>query len=375
MESARRGRRWRALGACLAVLWLVVVLVGAQARAATPYIDGISDQNLPEWDGDFAHSYFASLFRTDWVLDGHIRLARYVVQWNVMDGDYVGSRMKFEAWLRDVKQLGLSADVGLTSYDGSYPASADEYEAALAQVLTRARAAIGEPVEYVESWNEPNNQGHESAPVAARLADAAQAVCSADFDCTVIAGDLEDAPGAAAYEEEYVRHLHFAPSIWGVHPYRSVQEMSVVPLREVVAHLPNGGVGEQLWFTEVAARTCTDYDGHLREYGEQQQAERVAWLIDTLMPYARPEHVFYYTFLVSDRRSPPCTTNEPEDEALYVPSGDPNVPDVPRSAAAYAFGGAPTPSIHTTGLAPPGSAELLAGFLESFVGAGATVSW
>ncbi|HSZ70432.1 MAG TPA: hypothetical protein VK756_08720 [Solirubrobacteraceae bacterium] len=355
------------------MLYVSLAVVSAPARAAaTPYIDGISDQNLPEWDGDFAGSYFASLFKRDWVADGHIRLARYVVQWNVMDGDYAGSRAKFEAWLRDVKQLGLSADVGVTSYDGSYPASAAQYEASLAAILGRARDAIGEPVDYVEAWNEPNNQGHEPAAVAAGLADAAQAVCSSGFDCAVVAGDLEDAPGAAAYEQEYERHLHFVPSIWGLHPYRAVQAMSVAPLREMEAHLPNGGAGVRLWFTEVAARMCTDYGGQLREYGEQAQAERVAWLIDTLMPYARPEHVFYYTFLVSDRRRPSCTAGEPEDEALYVPSADASVPDAPRAAVSYVFASEGTPWAYTT--VRTGTVGILAGFLDGLVGTNASIA-
>jgi hypothetical protein len=369
MECTGLLRSRRALAPCLAVLCLGLALAGVPARAArasTPYIDGISDQNMPEWDGNFAGGYFASFFRTDWVIDGHITLARYVVQWNVMNGSYAGSRLKFETWLRDVKQLGLTPDVGVTSYDGSYPASSDEYRVRLAEVLGRARGALGEPVVYVEPWNEPNNQGHQPAVAAARFANAAQAVCSAGYDCAVVAGNLEDSPDAARYEQEYAKYLRFAPSIWGVHPYRSVQEMSTAPLREVEAHLPNGGAGERLWFTEVAARRCTDYGGHMREYGEMGQAERVRWLVDTLMPYARPEHVFYYTFLVSDRKAPACTAHEPEDQALYVPSADPSVPDAPRSAAAYAAGSEQTPWVYTTSAVPTGMSGMLEAFLGGF---------
>ena len=100
------------------------------AATATAYVDGISDQNLPAWDGDFSGSYFGRLFSAVWVGGGHIRLARYVAQWDLMSepsdgadarGDY---HEKFEAWLSDVAQLGLVPEIGLTSYDGSYPPSA-----------------------------------------------------------------------------------------------------------------------------------------------------------------------------------------------------------------------------------------------------------
>ncbi|HEY2766943.1 MAG TPA: hypothetical protein VGI76_01725 [Solirubrobacteraceae bacterium] len=308
-------------------------------RGATAYIDGISDQNLPEWDGAFAGSYFADLFERDWVSDGHIRLARYVVQWDVMDAGPAGSRVKFEHWLRDVGELGLIPDVALTSYDGSYPASAEAYRARLAEILGKA-AKLGEPARYVEAWNEPNNQGHEPPAVAAAFADAAQAACVAR-GCSVVAGDLEDAPGAARYEREYARDLQRVPTIWGVHPYRSVQQMSTAPLGELMRYLPRGDSTE-LWFTEVAARTCTDYGGELSVNGEDGQSARVRWLLDTLMPFARPAHVFYYTFLLADRRMPSCTPEEPEDDALYVPGADPVTTDVARPAAVYASEGGPT---------------------------------
>ncbi len=329
--------RWVAIAVCLVALCSSWVLAPSPARGATAYIDGISDQNMPEWDGAFTGSYFADLFERDWVLGGHIRLARYVVQWDVIDAGPAGSRVKFENWLRDVEELGLVPDVGLTSYDGSYPASAGDYGEQLAELLRRAKE-LGVPVRYVEAWNEPNNQGHEPAAMAASFADAAQGVCAGGYGCEVVGGDLEDAPGAARYEREYERDLRHVPPIWGVHPYRSVQYMSTAPLRELLGALPEGNATE-LWFTEVAARTCTDYGGELRVNGEEGQAARVRWLLGTLMPYARPAHVFYYTFLLADRRVPSCTPGDPEDEALYIPGAGPNEPDVARVAAAYVSAG------------------------------------
>ena len=67
--------------------------------------------------------------------------------------------------------------LSLTSYDGTYPASAAAYVSSL-QALLGLGVAIGYPIRYVEAWNEPNDQGRMPASRAATLADAAQAVCA-----------------------------------------------------------------------------------------------------------------------------------------------------------------------------------------------------
>jgi hypothetical protein len=306
---------------------------------ATSYVDGISDQSLPAWDGNFEQSWFAGLFDDTWGHGpgAHVTFARYVVQWNVMSGDYQRYLREFEGWLGDVASLGLKPVIALTSYDGVVPGTPSEYKFELVKVLGRARA-LGEPIGWVEAWNEPNGQGGESAAKAAAFTNAASAPCAQEFNCTVIAGDFEDSPGVAAYEDEYVSDLAPVPVNWGVHPYYSVEQESEAPLKTVREHLPNGGRGERIWFTEVAARKCTDFDGEIVENGEGGQARQANWLVNTLIKNARPVHVFYYELLLREGREPACAT-EGSDSALYVPSGDPAEPDRPRPAAAYIWGG------------------------------------
>jgi hypothetical protein len=311
--------------------------------AVTSYVDGISDQSLPAWDGGFEESYFAGLFDDTWVHGpgAHVDFARYVVQWNVISGDYPRYLREFEAWLGDVASIGLKPEIALTSYDGSLPGTPREYETELVKILARARA-LGEPIGWLEAWNEPNGQGEESARAAAAFTNAASSVCEGEYECTVIAGDFEDSPGVAAYEDEYVSDLDPVPTNWGVHPYYSVGEESEAPFETVREHLPNAGAGERIWFTEVAARKCTDFDGDLVENGEAGQARQADWLVNTLIRNARPAHVFYYELLLRDGREPECET-EGSDSALYVPSGDPAEPDRPRAAASYIWGaGAPS---------------------------------
>jgi hypothetical protein len=302
-------------------------------------VDGISDQSLPAWDGGFASSYFAGLLRDTWVgIPGsHITFARYVVQWNVMSGGYPAYRSELEAWLTDIASLGLIADVSLTSYDGSYPSSSAEYQARLEQILSRAKE-LSHPVSYLEAWNEPNNQGNESAGKAAGFTNGAHAACERSYGCTVIAGNFEDNPTLSGYEDEYVKDLHFVPAIWGVHPYYSVEDQSEEPFLAFRSHLPGTGAGRQIWFTEIAARKCLNSGGRVVENGEVGQSERASWLVNALMRNARPEHVFYYELLLKDREQPSCQS-EGSDGALYVPGAGGSPPDRPRLAASYIWGG------------------------------------
>jgi hypothetical protein len=315
--------------ACLLALAVIVVTQGASAtgaRAGTTYIDGISDQSLPAWDGSFGASPFASLFRSRWTRagSGQIAFARYVVQWDVMtqpsNGAHAGGnyRERFEAWLEDVRSLGLVPVLALTSYDHVHPRSAGEYLTRLEAVLDRA-GAMGYPVAYVEPWNEPNNQGGESAATAAAFANSANGLCEARRTCSVVAGDFEDRSDVAVYEQAYERALTFVPSIWGVHPYVSVQSHKDTNLRRLLAGLPAHGAGQEIWFTEIGALYCTR--GEVR--GEAHQASDAAYLVDSLLgkPALAPAHAFYYGFLFGGRASAPCAPSGGQDSELYASSG------------------------------------------------------
>jgi hypothetical protein len=321
----------RATSACLLTL-VAVALICTGARAGTRYIDGISDQSLPEWDGSFAGSPFASFFRSRWAraASGQVSLARYVVQWDAIaegstgahaGGDY---RERFEAWLEDVRSLGLTPVVALTSYDRVHPGSTAEYRARLEAILNRA-SVIGYPISYVEPWNEPNGQGSEDALSAAAFANTANDVCGRMRSCSVVAGDFEDRSSVIAYAQDYERALSFSPGIWGIHPYVSVKSHSDGNLLRLISALPAIGAGRQIWFTEVGALYCAR--GRVR--GEARQASDASYLVNTLLrdPALAPAHVFYYGFLFADHASAPCAAGGGEDSELYGSS------EAPRAAA------------------------------------------
>jgi hypothetical protein len=301
---------------CVCIVMLALSIAGAStARAGTAYIDGISDQSLPAWDGSFTGSSFASFFRATWV--GQISLARYALQWNAMaevshgpepHGDY---RERFEAWLGDVRNLGLVPVVALTSYNNQYPSSSIEYQQPLEALLDDASGS-GDPISYIEAWNEPNNQGDETAGKAGEIADWANATCER-AGCRVIAGDFEDNAMLVTYEQKYLAALTFVPEVWGVHPYQSVKAHNDASVLRFVQGLPEQGAGAQIWFTEVAAYYCA----HGQVRGEAQQASDATYLVKELIPAIAPTHVFYYGFMAGDGHEVPCAAGSGYDTELY----------------------------------------------------------
>jgi hypothetical protein len=312
----------RLLGLCLSIL-AVSGAVSSTGASAAQYVDGISDQDLPQWDGSFAGSPFADYFRSV-LVPAQISWARYVVQWNAMtessngpnaNGDY---REQFEAWLEDVHSIGLKPLVALTSYTRAYPSSPAAYQLQLERVIAAARAS-GEVIESVEAWNEPNSQGRLTASAAAELANTAHGVCAVN-GCMVIAGDFADIATLEPYEAAYVKALTFVPTAWGVHPYDSVLEHSDARLVAFKRALPDSGAGAQIWFTEVGVYYCLR--GSVR--GEAQQLSDASYLTDTLVrdTAIAPVHVFYYGFLAGDRAPARCSPDGGADTELYNPDDE-----------------------------------------------------
>jgi len=301
------------------------------AIPADARIDGISDQNLPYWNGRFATSPFVAFLRGTWIGEPPARIAyaRYVVQWNVMAGRAVEPDRRyyeaFSAWYGQVRALGLIPVLALRTYTGPPPRSVGAYGAALAQLLSAF------PVPYVEAWNEPNLTGGLSVAGAAHLMDEAYEYCRG-HRCVAIAGDFADTPGSAAYAAQYKRDLSPTeypqagdPPEWAVHPYEAVNDGGT----EAEAIKAELAADDQLWVTEVGAYYCRSPD---RQYGEGAQAASALRLLDNVIPALNPVHVFYYEFMYKDSEETPCASES--DTALYVGASD-----RARAAASVIFGG------------------------------------
>jgi hypothetical protein len=293
----------------------------ALAQTQTMYIDGVSDQSPPQWsDLPGEEDGFGPA--------SHITLARYVVQWNVSSGDYPAYRSELDSWYADVLALRLTPEVSLASYDGVMPVSVGEYHEMLEQLLDTFPA-----IRYLEAWDEPNATTGLDANTAARYTNVAHSLCQ-PRGCTVIAGNLLDSdPHMAGYERAYERALDPVESDWGIHPYQAVATRNPATVLAFKANLPDGGIDENLWFTEVGAYECEDIGGY-RRLGQHSQAVGASWLVNRLMPEVRPVHVFYYELMFRSGQQPPCDRGD-SDTALYVPTGDPRAPYAPREAASY----------------------------------------
>ena len=325
-------------------LCLSLACFSTPAWAGAGYVDGISDQGLMSWAGNVtddsgSSTGFPAFFASSLVGDppSRIKLARYVVQWDVMLGaGYPEELANLSEWYAHAVALGLTPDVALENYnctDCSAPRSVSEYTAALEALLGAFPA-----IEVLEAWNEPNNIHYTSrlAPAqAAGLMNAADALC-ASHHCTAIAGDLLDSePTMVEYEREYERYLMPPdPRDWGVHPYRAVKHMTDTTVRAFENALPDP-TNDRIWFTEVGAYYCEAG----RTYGAQSQAEQARFLVGDLIPEFQPTHVFYYE-LAWRYDEPPACDSEQDDTALYAKSSA-DGPLLARSAASIVFAAAP----------------------------------
>ncbi|MGN6662672.1 MAG: hypothetical protein ACTHK6_00480, partial [Solirubrobacterales bacterium] len=336
--------------------------MGVGSSLAVGYVDGISDQSLPWWDYTSGQSYnwnetfFANYFANHWVNPApHIQYSRFVPQWDAYTrtgGE--GELNDFKQWVIDAGGMGLHLDMSMTNYGHERPTGMTQYKENLRDLLNVAKE-LGHPIQYVEPWNEPNGQGATSAVEAAEFANAANTVChEAAYNCAIVAANFYDTASAVeGLVKEYRGHLNFSPTYWGVHPYNSVQKMKVEPYKKFLNGLPSEGAGDHIWFTEVAAHYC--FENGATVNGENGQAERAKWLVNTLINSNEvegtrlypPEHVFYYSFLYKNRELSNCVTNH-SDDALYVPtSSDPNAADRPRRAASYIDGDSAIPAAFT----------------------------
>ena len=308
---------------------MVAVVLGAgwtsMASAGTVAVDGISDQNLGEWSGNYLDSSnlfsipFPNFFSATWVGSGttHFRYARFVTapdaiaQGGACEQNLVNWFRTATLTLHVIPVIAVwnVAEGGCVNH--GIPSTAS-YTTDVAQLLDYLGALGDGPVQYIEAWNEPNSSG-VSAPQAAAYWSAANTVCATD-QCTAIAGDFVDndpdqgsqsfAPGCVAgltfnrhlkpFEVSYVKALGAArPAVWGFHPYYAVNCEQSASVSTFESNLPTPA--GQVWFTEVGAWECRL--GQSSPRGPTRQLSDASYLVNTLMSPANPAgpaHVFYY---------------------------------------------------------------------------------
>ncbi len=293
----------------------------AAPAAGVDHIDGVSDQHLAEWARSFSTgAQLSAPFPGSFAgpLAGgplsRIRLARYVVQWDVMAGaGYPGELASLQGWYDATLALGLTPELAVANYNCAgcaAPARASDFAGQL-----QALSARFPQIAVYEAWNEPNLPGSFFlAPArAGALLNATYAFCAL-HSCTAVAGDFSDAaPGMASYEREYEQALAPRdPLNWGIHLYHAVKYESLQTLEEFRSLLPDPA-GDHVWFTELGAYYCEF--GDLR--GAAAQSQNASFLVDRLIASADPLHAFYYQAVWPFGEPAPCAPDT-EDTALYA---------------------------------------------------------
>jgi hypothetical protein len=327
------------------VLALGLACAGAvSASASAPYVDGIADQNIGHWNGNFADAQgvfdepFYDYFQQAWVgtPPSHIRYARFVTAPDVIAQGGACEQNLFNWYAYVTNTLHLTPVIAVWDVaeggcaDDGVPSSAN-YSSDIQQLLT-ALGGVGTPLPYLEAWNEPNDSGVSSTAAAGFWSDANSA-CAA-FGCTALAGDLVDtadqsqkfnAAGCAknltfnnlkSYEAGYVKGLKGAtPAVWALHPYLAVNCLESTSVSTFTANLPASATPPQVWFTEVGGWECAL--GQSPPRGTAVQEADASYLVNTLMlpPAANPPaNVFWY-----ELAAPGYTQNcgKYADSALY----------------------------------------------------------
>jgi hypothetical protein len=361
-------RRWAL--ALMAGL-LMAVLFGASARSAwavAPYVDGIADQNMGLWEGNFVDSQgvfnepFYDYFQQAWVgtPPSHIRYARFVTAPDVIAQGGACEQNLFNWYAYATQTLHLIPVIAVWDVaeggcaDHGVPSKA-KYTTDIQQLLA-ALNGLGTPLPYLEAWNEPNASGVSATAAAGLWSDASSVCATATVGCTALAGDFVDgspdqggqtfSPGCApnltfnrslkTYEDAYVKGLAGAqPAIWAFHPYLAVNCEQSGSLSTFAANLPSSAAPPQIWFTEVGAWEC--YNGQSPPRGPDRQQADAAYLVNTLMlptAPAAPTHVFWYEIAA---RGVTQNCAKYTDSALYEGDAYPG-PVLERPAARTVFG-------------------------------------
>jgi hypothetical protein len=284
VAQARRSGFGRCVLVALMV-GLVLFLAGAfSVSASASYVDGIADQNMGLWNGNFADGLgvfnepFFDYFQQAWVgtPPSHIRYARFVTAPDVMAQGGACEQNLFNWYAYVTNTLHLIPviavwDVAEGGCAGHGVPSSANYTSDIQQLLA-ALKGLGTALPYFEAWNEPNASGVASSTAAAFWADASAACTTAG--CTALAGDFVDTadqsqkfnPGCAtnltfnnlkSYEAGYVKGLKGAqPAVWALHPYLAVNCEESASINTFTANLPASATPPQVWFTEVGSWEC-----------------------------------------------------------------------------------------------------------------------
>jgi hypothetical protein len=238
-------------------------------RSSPKPLLGIGDQAASM----FADPRFAAL---------RVPIARLVVPWDAMRSRAVGD------WLAAARRAGVDPLVAFGHADGDRCPDSPCRLPTVREYKARFRAFRRRfpRVRTITPWNEPNHASQPTVSVPARAARYYNAVRSACSGCTIVAGDMLDAPNMRSYLAKYRRALAEVPAVWGLHNYFDTTYGGTAGLRIVLR-----AVEGRIWLTEtggiVTNRRSSGRVG--LSYDEERAARGVRRAI--AMADARPRRV------------------------------------------------------------------------------------
>ncbi|MEA2316366.1 MAG: hypothetical protein QOD44_555 [Solirubrobacteraceae bacterium] len=181
----------------------------------------------------FADPLFVSL---------RVQIARRVVPWDAMRSRAV------RVWLAAARRAGVDPLVAFGHARGDRCPDSPCRLPGLRAYKARFRAFRRRfPwVRTITPWNEPNHASQPTVNVPGRAARYYNAVRSACSRCTVVAGDMLDAPNMRRYLARYRRALVDVPAVWGLHNYFDTTYGGSAGLRTMIR-----AVEGRIWLTET----------------------------------------------------------------------------------------------------------------------------
>ena len=183
-----------------------------------------------------------SMFEEPLFLRLRVRIARLVIPWDAMRSPAVS------AWLTAARRANVQPLVAFGHAQGDRCPDSPCRLPSVREYTTRFRAFRRSfPwVRTITPWNEPNHASQPTVGVPGRAARYYNAVRAACRGCTVVAGDMLDAPNLRSYLARYRRALADVPAVWGLHNYFDTTYGGSAGLTTVLK-----AVEGRIWLTET----------------------------------------------------------------------------------------------------------------------------
>ncbi len=210
---------------------------------------------------------------------------------------YDATRVKFERelmdlWLAEARRAGVEPFVtfGHSRVHPDRLPSLREFRSAF-----RAFRKRYPDVRVYAAWNEINHNGqptHDHPERAAEYYNVVKAECRG---CLVVAGDVLDQPGMAAYLKRYRSHIDGEPQAWGLHNYTDVNRFRTRGLKAMLKAVPG-----EIWLTETGGLVQL---AERLERDEHRAARATRFMMKLARSNPRIGRLYIYNWTGSDAKA------------------------------------------------------------------------